>query len=142
KDKSINPGTFDVLRRMRPLRQIEAAELMMSVEIYTASYAKTLLAATKQADLVAPDKPKRVGSLTPDQILRIEREIETVQRDLKSVEARYGEDMLHLVISSGYLSKLLANRAIRRYLDTHHTEIAAEFNAIIAATSLDTTVHE
>src|SRR5262249_1338347 len=28
KDRSINPVTFQVLRKMRPLRQIEAAELM------------------------------------------------------------------------------------------------------------------
>jgi hypothetical protein len=124
------------------MRQIEAAELMMTAGTYTASYAKALLAATKQADLVKPDKPKRVAGLTPDQMLRMEREMETLQRDLKSVEARYGEDMLHLVIASGYLGKLLANKAIKRYLDAHHPEIASEFTAIVAVTSLDHAAQE
>ena len=48
KDKTVNPVTFDVLRKMKPLRQIEAAELMITAGNWTASYAKALLAATKQ----------------------------------------------------------------------------------------------
>lgn len=67
--------------------------------------------------------------------------MEAVQRDLKSVEASYGDDMLHLVIASGYLSKLLSRKTIKRYLDSHHPEIAAEFSAIVKATPLDHTTH-
>jgi ParB-like chromosome segregation protein Spo0J len=137
KDKSLNPTTFDVLRKMKPMRQIEAADLMSTAGNYTASYAKALLAATRQADLVKSEQPKKVGGLTPDQMARMEREMETVQQDLKMVESRYGDDVLHLVIASGYLSKLLNNKDIRRYLAQHHPELLSEFIAIVSATSLD-----
>lgn len=137
KDKSVNPTTFDVLRKMKPMRQIEAAELMTTAGNYSASYAKALLAATRQADLVKSDQPKRVTGMTPEQMARMEREMEKLQRDLKSVEARYGEDVLQLVIASGYLSKLAGNAEVKRYLGQHHPEILSEFRAIIAATSLD-----
>ena len=137
KDKSINPGTFDVLRKMRPLRQIEAAELMATASTYTASYAKAILAATKQTDLLKSDQPKRVSGLMPEQMMRMEREMEALQQDLKSVEARYGDDTLHLVIAAAYLTKLVGNRNISRYLQQHHPEILGEFTAIIAAASLD-----
>ena len=30
KDKSVNPIAFEVLRKMKPMRQIDAAELMLS----------------------------------------------------------------------------------------------------------------
>ena len=49
KDKSVNPNTFEVLRKMKPMRQIDAAELMNTAGNFTASYAKALLAATRQA---------------------------------------------------------------------------------------------
>jgi ParB-like chromosome segregation protein Spo0J len=137
KDKSLNPTTFDVLRKMKPMRQIEAADLMSTAGNYTASYAKALLAATRQADLVKSEQPKKVGGLTPDQMARMEREMETVQQDLKTVEARYGDDVLHLVIASAYLAKLLNNKDIRRYLSQHHPELLSEFIAIVSATSLD-----
>jgi len=124
---------------MKPMRQIEAAELMTTAGNYSASYAKALLAATRQADLVKSDRPKRVGGLTPEQMSRMEREMNTVQQDLKTVETRYGDDVLHLVIASGYLSKLVKNRDIKRYLTHHHPELLSEFLAVISATSLEST---
>ena len=86
---------------------------------------------------VLTDPKQHNVPVTPEQMARMEREMEKVQRDLKSVESRYGEDVLQLVIASGYLSKLVANGEIKRYLGQHHPEILSEFRAIIAATSLD-----
>ena len=137
KDKSVNPNTFEVLRKMKPMRQIDAAELMNTAGNFTASYAKALLAATRQGDLVKADQPKKIAGMTAEQMARMEREMEKLQKDLKTVESRYGEDVLQLVIASGYLSKLVRNSGIKRYLTQHHGEILTEFNAIIAATSLD-----
>jgi ParB-like chromosome segregation protein Spo0J len=137
KDKSVNPTTFDVLRKMKPMRQIEAAELMVTAGNYAASYAKALLAATRQDDLANATKQKRVAGLTAEQMARMEREMDKLQRDLKTVESRYGEDVLQLVIASGYLSKLVGNTEVKRYLNQHHPEILTEFRTIISATSLD-----
>jgi hypothetical protein len=85
---------------MKLMRQIEAAELMTPGGNYAASYAKALLVATRQDDLVKSDKPKRIAGMTADHIARMEREMDKLQRDLKTVESRYGEDVLHLVIAS------------------------------------------
>jgi hypothetical protein len=137
KDKSINPSTFDVLRKMRPMRQIEAAELMATAATYTATYAKAILAATKQSDLQKPDQPKRVSGLTAEQMMRMEREMEALQQDVKAVEARYGDDTLHLVIAAAYVTKLLGNSNISRYLQQQHPEIVREFTAIVASASLE-----
>jgi hypothetical protein len=93
KDKSVNSRTFEVLRKMKPMRQIEVAELMVTAGNYTASYGKALLAATRQADLVKADVPKKVAGMTPEQMARMEREMDKLQRDLKTVESRYGEDV-------------------------------------------------
>lgn len=137
KDKSVNPVTFAVLRRMKPLRQIEAAELMIIAGNYTASYAKALLAATRQSDLDNPGRPKRITGLTTEQIARMEREMSTLQVDFKAVEASYGDDVLNLVVATGYLSKLVANVEVTKYLTDHHNEILSEFHRIVAASSLD-----
>lgn len=137
KDKTVNPTTFEILRKMKAFRQIEAADLMVSAGNFSSSYAKALLAGTKQADLARPDVPKKVSGLTPEQMSRMEREMESVTGDFKAIEASYGEDVLHLVVASGYLTKLISNSAIERYLGKHHPELLSEFRAVIAATSLD-----
>jgi len=137
KDKSVNPGTFEVLRKMKPYRQIEAADLMASAGNFSSSYAKALLAGTKQDDLARPDVQKKVHGLTPEQMSRMEREMETVTGDFKAIEASYGEDVLHLVVASGYLHRLISNSAIEDYLERRHPELLVEFRAVVAATSLD-----
>jgi ParB-like chromosome segregation protein Spo0J len=137
KDRSVNPVTFDALRKMKPVRQIEVAELMISAGNFTSAYAKALLAATRQADLVNSDKPKRVGGMSSEQMARMEREMASLTQDFKALEASYGDDVLHLVIASGYLSRLVNNAEVERYLRGRHPEILDEFRAIISAASLD-----
>jgi len=137
RDKSVNPVTFDVLRKMKPVRQIEASKLMVSASNYSSSYAKALLTATKDCDVKrAPAKLPAV--ITSADLALLEREMKTVQQDLKAVEAAYGSDMLHLVIATRYVSKLVDDPRIARYLDDNHPEILKEFCAILSATSLDT----
>lgn len=135
-EKIVNPVTFDALRKMRPLRQIEVAELMSAAGNFSGTYAKALLAATRQADLVLSDHPKKVGGMTGEQMARMEKEMASLQQDVKSVEASYGDDVLNLVIAGGYLSKLVNNREIEKYLAKNHPEILSEFRAIIASHSL------
>jgi ParB-like chromosome segregation protein Spo0J len=59
KDRHVAIQTFTELRKMVPLRQIEAAELMIAMNKFTIGYAKSLLAATPRCQLVDSDKPIR-----------------------------------------------------------------------------------
>jgi len=136
KDKSAPVPVFETLRRMKAPRQIEAAELMISVGNYSSSYAKALLAATREHDLVHPERGKKLG-VAPEQIARMEREMETLQRDFKMIEATHGEDTMNLVVAAGYLAKLIENVEIARYLETNHPEFLTEFRNVINAVSLD-----
>jgi len=130
KDKHPPITVFSVLRKMASLRQIEAAELMVAMNKYTLAYARSLLAATPQSQLVAPDKPKRVRGLTDDQMALMEKESASLEREFKAVEQSYGADHLDLVLTKGYLAKILANARVVRYLAQNHQELLAEFQSI------------
>ncbi len=139
KDKTVNPTTFDIIRKMKPPRQIEAAELMAASGNFSASYAKALLAATRQHDLAHPERMKKINGLSQEQMARMEREMESLQQDFKAVEASYGDDVLNLVIATGYLSRLVTNPDIERYLSGNYPEYLDGFRTIISAASLDQT---
>jgi ParB-like chromosome segregation protein Spo0J len=130
KDKHIAMQTFTELKQMMPLRQIEAAELMVAMNKYTISYAKSLLAATPQSQLVESTKPKRVKGLSEEQIALMERESVNLEREFKIAEKSYGTDHLDLVLTVGYLGKMIGNARVVRYLAQHHGEILAEFQKL------------
>src|ERR1700737_2179101 len=76
KDKSVDTEGFSLLRRIRRVRQIEAVELMSAMNNFTARYAQALLAATRREDLAQPDRPKKIGGLSAEQMAPREREMD------------------------------------------------------------------
>ena len=131
KDKHIAIATFTELKKLLPLRQIEAAELMVAMNKFTINYAKSLVAATPQEQLVEADKPKKVRGLSEEQIALMERESMSLQREFRLAEKFYGADHLDLVLSNGYVDKLLGNARVVRYLAQHHREILTEFQKLV-----------
>jgi hypothetical protein len=132
KDKHIAINTFTELKKMLPLRQIEAAELMVAMNKFTTNYAKSLVAATPQAQLVEQDKPKHIKGLTDEQVAMMERESMSLQREFRLAEKSYGADHLDLVLTNGYVGKLLGNAKVVRYLAQHHSDILTEFQKLSA----------
>jgi ParB-like chromosome segregation protein Spo0J len=133
KDKHIAINTFTELKKMLPLRQIEAAELMVAMNKFTTNYAKSLVAATPQSQLVQQDEPKHVKGLTDEQIAMMERESVSLQREFRIAEKSYGADHLDLVLTNGYIAKLLSNVRVVRYLAQHHQDILTEFQKLADA---------
>jgi len=85
---------------------------------------------TPKDQLVQPTKRKVKSGLSPAEVARMEHEMESLQRDFKSVEATYTANMMSLTISRTYIKKLLENAQIIRFLNANHAEIFSEFEAI------------
>lgn len=130
KDKACTAAVFGSLRKMIPLRQIEAAELMVNANNYSVAYASAILAGTPQAQLVEATKPKRVKGVTPEAVARMEKELARLQEGITSIQDSYGEDHLQLTVLRGYLARLLGNARVVRYLIQTKPEFLSEFQTI------------
>lgn len=128
KDKHIGINAFIELRKMVPFRQIEAADLMVAMNKFTISYVKSLVAATPKSQLLEPNK--KIKGLTEEQVQMMERESANLDREFKLAEQSYGTDHLDLVLGKGYISNMLSNARVVRYLAQHHQGILAEFQKI------------
>lgn len=129
RDKHVPMNVFVELRRMKPMRQIAAAEMMVAMNKYSTGYAKSIVAATAEEDLVE-QKRKAVRGLTEAQIELMSRESAQLDRDFKLIEQSYGADHLDLVLATGYLGSLLRSAPIVRHLAQHHPQLLAEFQKI------------
>lgn len=133
KDKVMAPKAIRLLKKVKPVRQIEIVELMCSANNFTAGYAEALVLSSRQDQLENPDQPKEKEGLAPEEIARMEHEMEKLEQDLKAVEESYGENMLNLTLARGYIKKLLENAKVVRFLNSMHADILSEFEAIAAA---------
>ena len=131
KDKHVTADAFKVLRRMKPTRQFEAAELMNAAKNYSVPFAKALLAGTPISLLAEPERPATKLGITAEQKAMIEREINVLLRDLKNVEDTYGADILNLSLACRYVERMLGNERIQRYLAKQHAELLVELTELL-----------
>ena len=137
KEKRLASGAIREMRKVKPIRQIEMAELMIASWNFSVAYAKCLLAATPQDQMIEEEQQKEIRGLSSDDIARIEHEMEGLESDFKTIEESHGKNVLNLVIVVGYLKKLLDNARVVRYLSRNHPEILTEFQKLVEARHLN-----
>ena len=137
KDRQFSVELGRVIRKMKPTRQVECAELMVAANNMTVAYAEALLVATPSTSLVDGVRPRKVVGVGPEQMARMEREMSNLQGQYRLVEQSYGQDVLNLVLARGYLAKLLENVKVTKYVKQRQPEVLEQFTAIVATTSLD-----
>lgn len=133
KDKNISPKAIRLFKRVNAMRQIEMAEMMVSANNFYAGYAEALVLGTAKHQLVNPEEPKKKAGMTAEDIVRMESEMESLERELKAVTDSYAENMFTLQTAQTYIKNLLKNAQVVRYLNANHAEIYSEFEALAAA---------
>jgi hypothetical protein len=136
KDKMVANKVFGMLKKVKPMRQIEMATLMNDAGHYSHTYAKYLMASTKKEDLLKPDQPKKIQGVSEEQMARMENEMANLDREYRLAEETYSSDVLNLTLAKGYLGKLLSNEHVVKYLDQYHAEILSQFQIIAEIKSL------
>ncbi|MBF8757393.1 MULTISPECIES: ParB/RepB/Spo0J family partition protein [Pseudomonas] len=135
KTRMVSQAVFRVLRKMKPMRQIELVEMMMSANCFTGRYAEMVLAATRPEQLVEAKKVS--GGVTAEDIARMEREMEKLYHDYRLVEDTLGETMLVLVVAKGYVSRMLRNQTIAAYLERFEPDLVRELAGVVEAVTAD-----
>lgn len=137
KDVTAGAETIRKLKKGKPSRQVEIVEMMLMVSNFSAVYCEALIAATPKELLSDNGNAKKNPKLSPEEIARMEREMETLQRDMQAHEDNYGQNFLNLVVVRGYLSKLLDNGRVVRFFSNNYPDVLNAFQQIVESTSLE-----
>lgn len=126
KDKPITPAALRVYKKVKTLRQLDFAQLMVATNNYTNGYAQALLLGTAVEMLVRPEKPKAIQGLKAEDVAQMEKEMEVLERDFKVYQNSYGENALTLNVVQRYVKRLVENTQIKRFLGKRYPEIQEE----------------
>lgn len=129
RDKHVPLNAFVQLRKLKPMRQIAAAEMMVAMNRYSTGYAKSIVAATPPDQLIEGKRQTSPG-LSSEQMDLMSEEAERLDREFRAVEQTYGADHLDLVLATAYVSNLLENARVVRHLARRHAALLSEFQKI------------
>ena len=130
KDKPITAAALRLFRKAKAVRQVDMAQLMVSGNNYTRAYAEALIVGHASRPAGGRPKAEEQPGISGDEIARMEKEMETLERDYRLHQDQFGENSLHLNATQRYVKRLLENAKIKRFLGNRYPEILEEFQAI------------
>jgi hypothetical protein len=116
---------------MKPVRQVQAAQLMMASNNYTARFAKALLMGTTDEMRVEPLRQDR-RDIKPAQRAHLAHETDMLLQNSKAVETAYGASLLTLSVCLRYVERVIRNQAVHDFLDSKHPDLLRELEVITA----------
>jgi hypothetical protein len=132
RNSDMTADAFAVLRKMKPMRQIEAAEYMLAGGNCSVLFAKALLQVTSLDLLVEVPTSRKIDAKSGGARVMFEQESDLLLRDLKAVEDSYGTDILILKMSCRYIERLLENGRVERHLSKHHPDILNALRGLLS----------
>jgi ParB-like chromosome segregation protein Spo0J len=130
KDRRATGTAFSVLKKMKPVRQVEVARLMVASKMYSGRFAQALLSGTRDDMLAQPAKDRsKLGDA--DQRHHLQLETDSLLRDLKSVEDSYGVDVLSLSLMAKYVSRMVTNTEVRHAMERRSPEILQTLESLL-----------
>jgi ParB-like chromosome segregation protein Spo0J len=136
RNERVSAAAFCALRKMKPVRQIDVARLMLSAHKFSGRFARALLNGTRD-ELLVLTPTTRLRSVTPAEQSMMEQETDELLKHVDSIQATYGDDVLNLTAACKYVERLLANARVRRYLAKHHEDTLATLDQLLADIAAD-----
>ncbi|MGC4004084.1 MAG: plasmid partitioning protein RepB C-terminal domain-containing protein [Pirellulales bacterium] len=136
RDKPVTANGLREFRKVKSMRQIEIAELLCAAHNFSHGYVKCLIAASKSEEMIDPEKGKEIKGLSPEDIARMEHEMESLGREYRLIEESHGLNTLNLVLVVNYLKKLLDNPRVLRFLMQRYPEMQVELQKLSELRSL------
>jgi hypothetical protein len=135
RDSRVSMGAFAVLKKMKPIRQIEVAEHLHATCTFSGSFARSLLAVTRPEFLLHPEKARKLEAKSAAARAMFEEENATLAADFKKIEESFGADMLLLSVSCAYVRRLLSNQKIERHLEKYHPDVLSTLRMLVSETA-------
>ena len=129
---NITAGAPRLVRRIKTARQRKMAQLTIASDNYTFTYARAMLVGTSSDELVGMKPEQLTRGLSAEEVARMEMEMESVERDLRTHQNRFDENSLRLSAAQRYVKRLLDNAKIKRFLTNRYAELLEEFEALAA----------
>lgn len=136
KDKPITSSALRMFKKAKAVRQIDMAQMMVTANNYARAYAEALIIGTPPDQLADSRKAKVIKGISHEEIVRMEKEMESLERDYKLHQEQFGENSLHLNSAQRYVKRLLENGKIKRFLTQRYADLLEEFQEVAALESL------
>lgn len=136
-EKNVSQNVFDILRRIKPYKQIEFVTTMITLNNFTKKFALSMLHTLPSEHLV-----RQIGNTTEEKdmvktLARLEKEMAALQIETQNIQNEYAENNLNLIIVKSYIAKLLRTNDVIHWLYDNKCEYLDVLKKVVGIESLN-----
>lgn len=135
KTQKIPTKTFDYLRRMKDMRQIEVAQFMCNAGNFSSPLAHHFWADTKPEMLRI--QPLRRNESDIEKLASLENAIGKIHREYRLIYGDFGRHVAKLQMAQAWVRSIFANPLAQRFLEKNYPDILRRFNELVDLTDLN-----
>ncbi|MBM1020211.1 RepB plasmid partitioning protein [Enterobacter sp. A11] len=140
-EKNISQNVFDVLRKVKPGKQLDFVTTMITLNNYSRKFALSMLHSLAPEFLVsAPDKISEDKDVVKT-LARLEKEMAALQIETQNIKDEYAENNLNLLIAKAYIARLLNNNAVLHWLYDNNIEYLEVLKTLSGVDNLDNIIN-
>lgn len=115
-EKNVSQNIFDILRKIKPYKQIEFVTTMITLNNFTKKFALSMLLALPLEYLVRESDNINENKDMVKTLVRLEKEMAALQIETQNIQNEYAENNLNLIIVKSYIAKLLRTNDVIHWL--------------------------
>ena len=135
KTSRVSKKTFDYLRKMKDMRQMQVATFMYNANNFTAPMAYHFLLDTKPEMLRV--QPFRRSITDIEKQASLENSIAKIQQEYKTIYGDFGKHVARLQIAQAWVRGICKNTMARRFLENNYPGILCRFDELSELTDLN-----
>lgn len=136
-EKNVPQALFGLLKKLKPYKQIEVVDTLVSINNFTKKFLESMLHALPQEHFVDAGHAKEESNDFRRHLERLEKDMISVQIETSKLDDEYSENTLKLVIIKGHLERILSKNDILHWLYDNHPDYLSVFKQITGIENLN-----
>ncbi|QBX68331.1 plasmid partitioning protein RepB C-terminal domain-containing protein [Serratia quinivorans] len=121
-DKNVSQNVFDVLRKIKPHKQMDFVTTMVTLNNVTKKFALSMLHTLPAEHLVRkPDNAHEDKDIVKT-LARLEKEMAALQVETQDIQNEFAENNLNLMVVRSYIAKILSKNEVIHWLYDNKSE--------------------
>lgn len=135
KTRKIPTKTFDYLRKMKDMRQIEVAHFMCNANNLSTPLAHHFWADTKPEMLRV--RPIKRNKYDIARLASLESAVSKIHKEYRLIYGNFGRHVIRLQVAQAWVRSIVANSLAQRFLENHYPDILRRFSELVDLTDLN-----
>lgn len=139
-EKNVPQALFGLLKKLKPYKQIEVVDTLVSINNFTRKFVESMLHAIPQEHFIDAGHAKEEANDFRRYLERLQKDMVSVQNETSKLDDEYSDNTFKLVVIKGHLERILSKAEILHWLYDNYPDYLSVFKQVTGIENLNSDI--